>query len=433
MTKNISDKEMRKFFDSAVDLIGKDWLDEKRRYYYSDKKGQHRHDSPPKVIQDYQRAIKDLNKEEDEVDFLFGNITESTIRFIQLGRFYENLSDSEVILPDGELVAEDIKKRYRDKLRNQDEFEKARFELQAAAGYARKGLSVDFIDEGEEKRPDLLVKSTEQKIFVECKKLDKSSKGDKKKKNKVSLLLRKTAEAINEESFIGLYRLHEVPSNSKIKETISELQGKNLQGAEDKELDFGSLKLSNLFSHRKTVKTPTAGQRPLKQYEFFFNTYVRSKLKRNFDIDYMWEDLTEEELSTGHVSAEIQERGISVAWRKPKFIAAKFPREENQVNQILSQFDEAYGKFGKEIPNILHIEALNLEKLDEENAEELENRIGGQLKVKSRISAVVLSTSLIDKKDDLRFKQPVKIIENYDPYSEINEKFFKNLLEKKKK
>lgn len=432
MTKNISSREMRDFFDSAVDLLGEKWLEKKRKYYYSKKEGQHRHNPPPKVIQDYQRALKDLDKEEDETDFLFGDITESSLRFMQLGRFYQNLSDSEVILPNGELVVEDIKERYRSKLRDEDEFEKAKFEIQAAAGYSRRGFSVDFIEEGEEKRPDLLVKSSEQEIFVECKKLDKSSKKDRKKKNQVNLLLRKTAEAVDEESFIGLYHLEEIPSDSKIKGTISEIQNKNVQESEQIELEFGNLKLANLFSYRKTVKTPTAGEQPLEQFKFFYNTYVRSKIKRNFDIDYMWEDLTEEEFSTGQVMAEVQERGISVAWRKPKFIGAKFSRNKNQVKQILSQFDEAYGKFGKEKPNILHIEAPNLEKLDEEKAKELENRIGGQLKVKSRISAVVLSTSLIDKRNEIKFRQPVRIIENYDPYSEINDKFFKELVGKEK-
>lgn len=430
MSQHIGGTKISNFFHSAVDLLGKDWLEEKKKYYYSKKKGQHRHHSPPKIIQEYQRALKDLNYEEDETEFLFDEMTEGTLQFIQLGRFYENLSESKVVLPNGEIVSEDIKERYRDKLRNKDEFDKAKFELQAAAGYARSGFRVNFIDEGEEKRPDLLVKGSETDIFVECKKLDKESSEDKKKKNQVNLLLRKTAESIAEESFIGLYQLEEIPSASQAKGITTKLQGKKIQEPMEINLDFGKLKLAKLFPYKNIVETPTAGEQTVKQFKFFYNTYVKNKIKRNFGIDYNWENLTEEQFSTGHVEAEIQKRGVSVAWRNPKFIGAKFPRGSNQIKQILSQFDSAYEKFGKEKPNILHIEAPNLNKLDKNEAKRLDDKIGGQLNVKSRISAVILSTSIIDRKEGITFKQPVKIIENYDPYTSIEADFFKKLVNK---
>ena len=67
------------------------------------------------------------------------------------------------------------------RLKNMNHFESAAFEAEVAAGYARDGCEVEFIEEGTEKTPDLKVSPMHAPVFyVECKRRDSLTERDRK-------------------------------------------------------------------------------------------------------------------------------------------------------------------------------------------------------------------------------------------------------------
>jgi len=67
------------------------------------------------------------------------------------------------------------------RLKNPLQFEAAAFEIETAAAYVSKGWTVTFVEEGEQKTPDLLVETDNGDSFwAECKRRDQVTKRDKR-------------------------------------------------------------------------------------------------------------------------------------------------------------------------------------------------------------------------------------------------------------
>jgi hypothetical protein len=72
----------------------------------------------------------------------------------------------------GNELAINSQDRFRERLKNKDEFNQSAYEIQIAVALARAGFSTWFIQESSqpnEKTPDFLVKYKKQKFYVECK------------------------------------------------------------------------------------------------------------------------------------------------------------------------------------------------------------------------------------------------------------------------
>ena len=111
---------------------------------------------------EYEKWLEELKKTKNiplRADFLKLAILANAIRLVKGLKGYEKLID---------------------RLKRREEFESAAFEAEIAASYVARGFDVEFVEEGNERSPDLVVSAEGKNFWVECKCRDALSDRDKK-------------------------------------------------------------------------------------------------------------------------------------------------------------------------------------------------------------------------------------------------------------
>lgn len=92
-----------------------------------------------------------------------------------LGRAISTLRDCDVITPSGEAIKKSFEDIYRKRIRLEENFWDAIFELEIAAALSRTGFNVKLIEEQEMGGPDIFVQTADGPVWFECKRKRKQT------------------------------------------------------------------------------------------------------------------------------------------------------------------------------------------------------------------------------------------------------------------
>jgi hypothetical protein len=409
-------EDLRNYFYTAKLFIGEDWLEEQRKRYFS--KGGNTTDSPPPIISQYHQSFFDLEIEErDDIEELFfpsKGVSETSFRFINIGRFIADIGDGKISDPDGSYLDKSLSAAFAHRLRNPDEYEKALFELQIGAGYSREGYDVSFIEEGEQKAPDILIEHDGTNIYLECKRCDRSTGEQQERGGLYESLITKVESLVNSES-ITVIELDRLPEMEEIHSLEEHLSKNPLRPQCSEKLPFGRIYLYK-FRNTEIKRLPQYNLDIIEQSNLFYNQYVSPIIYSKFGPKGSVSELFEK----GHLDAEIAKDPGGTKFRNVRWIGVRYPYDADLINPVLKQFDSAYGKFSKDHPNILHIDVPYLKDYSQEDAQELINRIGGQLNVKKRIASEIINK---DSDKGFEYGHQMGKVDNYDPYQPMPEDF----------
>lgn len=388
----MSEKELKMHFEAAVHFLGQDWLNEKRREFYGEESPNHmNHGSPPEAVSQYNRGLEEFGYVEPDAPNILSpdEFSEPTLRLINLGRYISDLSDASTYYSDSKKVEEGLPPSIRDRLRLNEESKKTMFELQVAAGYAREGQSVQLIEEGnDEPEADIrLPLSTE--IFVECKRVD-SLPGSAQDRQGISETLFKTTASRFDREGIAIFELTRVPDNSeagKISQHLPRLSNNTREHHID--LPYGTLHVFPFLQPGTIKDVPRVSSNQFVEWMEFVELEVAPLLNTKLDIH-------PDELDNSTLESDVQSAGGKLRYREPLFIGMITETQDDFIQPVLNQFQSSLRKFDESNVNILHVDIPNMfSKMQLEDIEEIESRIGGLLWNNPKITGFCLSTENI--------------------------------------
>ncbi|GAB6861252.1 hypothetical protein ACFR97_14400 [Haloplanus litoreus] len=418
-----SDREsLRRNFNNAVDLIGRDWLEQKKAENYGENERDHKHGrSPHPLVIRYHRGRIDLFDEEVDAPELYSedHYSAGTHSLVVLGEHLSHLSDSHLVNQHGELISTDISDHLRTRLQNPDEFREVIAEIEAAALYSREGYGVDFIEEGKTKAPDLRIRN-HTSLCVECKRCSRVTQEDRKHGG-LHEAIQKSINSHSERDGIFIVNINRTPSGEEAHNIDKYLP----EDTEDTtyhriDLPFGEL-LILPFERQSEIKTierqPTSpGDTPYEFYSDYVAPVISSRLNMNLELD---------DFRSKNFEVSLKDTGDTLYLENSSFIGILHESNEDRVKQILRQFSKASGKFPESTPNILHLKIPFLTELTYSEFDTLVNGIGGKLNISDSISAVVISWHRLktDPDGSITYETIVGNMENITPRVEIPSRF----------
>lgn len=167
--------ELHNAISLTQDYFGKEWLSEQSKILqskpkqFANKFTHHLLPKPHPIVPLYVDSLRNYAQIESKPENGFD------IAALKLISFYQSIARLRrigVVDFNGKKLATDSQDRFRERLKNKDEFDQTAYEIQIAVALARKGLSTWFIQESSkvnEKTPDILVAYKKQRFYVECK------------------------------------------------------------------------------------------------------------------------------------------------------------------------------------------------------------------------------------------------------------------------
>ncbi len=352
-----------------------------------------------------------------------GKPQEQALRFINFGTFLHEIDSAGIVTASGKWLDESLADFSRPRLRNPDEYQQTVSEIRAGSIYANMDYDVYFIEEGNQKAPDLWIPFQDSEIKIECKRCGTPGSIKDRKGIYESLINRITSATHNPSIF--LFDLDRLPSPKEAQNVDQYLPSElNRRTEKDIEAPFGDIHILSYMEYTRTKGIPSYGLDSDEQLEFLYDYYIKPAIyaKTGEELD----------LYDSFESATIEPDGNKVAvspktteYFDPMFVGIRYDGDDDLITPVVRQFDAARGKFGKEDPNILHIEVPYLDELSQEQFEELHQRLRGKLNVNSRVSVVVVTKEYMewDDEDCLNYATFVGSEENLDPYINLPSSF----------
>lgn len=414
----IDNEKAKSLFENAVQYVGREWFIESYREYYGEEDGaDHQHQrGPPELITQYARALEELGYQEPKAPEILpaDQISEPTLRMINLARYASNLENIETYYADSGEVRSGLDNLLINRLKGQ-EYEKAFFEIQVAAGYARQDLPIQFVEERGVKTSDIRIPIGDTTIYIECKRVDRKPGSAQKRSGLYEVLFGQTSNALDREGIVvfDLDRLPSIDEAQNITEHLPENTGDS--DSHEIEIPYGTIRIYPFLEPGKDKEIVKSAPQPMLEFQTFTDLEVVPILRTKFDDDFEKEDI-----DNATIEAESTGNDVVMKWRKPLFMGSIIDSSDDYIKPVLNQIDSARAKFSKSMPNIVHVDIPNLDNFSEDEIRELRRRIGGKLKVNTRINAVCVSTEIFETlNDSIGFRHFMLYIENWDPATEL--------------
>lgn len=416
MSERFSGKE---YFAKATGFIGKSWLNEQvEKYRDSDP-----HKTAPRLVQQYRRARKELGYVEDEFDSLFPATSIPTLEFINLGRYVTLLEDSDAVVVHPETfdgLDVTLAEHFVDDLRNPRHYERTLYELQTGNLYDQRGYTVQFLaeDKSDAKTPDILLR-TPFKVFVECKRVDAVSGSVQKAKSIAGELNDRTVRHLDP-GHVAVFEYSSEPEMSNIGVTGA-IPSRTWNGPTSVELPFGTVTVFNVEERfgKHGIWVINSGQDVRSEYEEVYETYLQPLVK----------NVLGEELGLDDVEfclkGDRQKDSTPTVYTDLKFSCVPTRFERNRVFRVAGQVDKARKKFGKEHPNILHIDTPYKAETAEEIVDDIREAVGRKLGSTRRVTAVTVTLPLKERNDAGadKIRHQAASVKHTDPYADLRSKF----------
>ena len=390
----------RKYFQSAMNLIGESWLNS---HLSSDENstdtGQAEYnvpienDVPPPIVKEYRMANEDIQHDRTEVIEL-PEWRNKSLEFLRLGWVYRTIQDIPIISPQGDRLSEvTVEQLFRDRLRSYDEFNSSRYEMEVAATYEKIGHSPAFIheEESKQKTPDIELIDTSPNVQIECKRCRKQSDEERKQSNRAKKLFRNIQSQPPQESYVAIIELDHTPEKSEVEDvqydlpSAYEIKSNRYINAE---LSFGEITIIPLPNDRR-IRYPANNVRSFSLMQNLYDDLIKPVISSELNTD---SDFSE--LDNSVLLFEAKNRPATLLIRNINFIAIRESTwGQNIYNRLRSQFTDVSKKFDEK-PSVLHIDFPDMNEGDSVQRLELRKHIGGELKPRPDISGVVISGTI---------------------------------------
>jgi len=422
-----SREELEACFNAAVEFIGSQWLHtqyETQLEENDSNKTDIRNRYTPNLIKQYQSAGIYLGKLEDKFPEILpeGRPNQSALKFTNFGRYIRNLDGATVVSPDEKIIDKTLKEIFRPRLRNPDEYEQTVYEIQVGSMYSQVGESVYFIEEGNTKAPDILIDRAGKNIKIECKRCGLPGARAERKGIYESLINKLTANS--HAGAIFIIDLNRQPTPQEAQE-IDHYLPDDITRRTSREIPapFGEIHVIPYSKLSRIKPVPTGGLNQEESLALFYDFYILPEIYTRFGEEIGMHEF--EQSSIRPAENKVAVTDTKMEYYDPMFIGIRYEARDDLVQPVINQFNKARKKFKKDNPNILHIDVPFLDDLSKEEFVNLHQRIRGKLNVNRRISAVSLTSEIIERKDPnmLDFAIICGSEENHDPYVEIPSDF----------
>lgn len=417
MSERLSGKDC---FVKATEFIGEDWLNEQvEKHRASDS-----HKTAPQLVQNYRRARKELGYVEDEFASKFPATSMPTAEFINFGRYITLLenSDATVVHPETfDVLDITLAEHFGDGLRNPQHYERTLYELQTGYFYDRQGYTVQFLaeDKSDSKTPDILLR-TPFKVFVECKRVDAVSNSVRKAKSIAGELNNRTVRHL-EAGHAAVFEYSVEPEMSDLTGVTGAIPSSTRNGPASAELPFGTVTVYNVeeMFGEHGIWVVNSGNDVRSKHEEVYETYLQPLVKNTLGEELGLSDI---EFAT---KAESLEYPTRTEYAKLRFSCVPTRFERNRVSRVAGQVEKARKKFGKEHPNILHIDAPFGTETAEEIVDDLREAVGRGLGSTRRVTAVTVTLPVKEIGDTgaEAIRHQAISIKHIDPYTNLPDKF----------
>lgn len=407
-------------FDAAADFLGRGWLNAQVETFRNSAS----HKTAPRPVQNYRRARKELGYVEDEFESRFPEMSMPVLEFLIIGRYVLLLreSDADVVHPESfDVLDTTLNEHFATNLRNPDHYQRALYELQTGYFYAHQGYTVQFLAEehSDSKTPDVLLR-TPFKVFVECKRVDAVSNDVQKAKSIAGELTERTAKHLDP-GHVAVFEYSSEPEMDDIAGVTDNIQSSTWNGPTTTELPFGTVTVFNLTTvfgengvwlvdDRKSVTS---------EHEEVYETYLQPLVERVVDEELALSGI-EHAMKTSR-----REWPARVDYSELKFACIPTRFDRNRVDRVAGQVDKARRKFGKEHPNILHIDTPFEPDTAEEIVDDVRDAIGRRLGSTRRVTAVTVSLSVKERGDAgaEAIRHQAVSLRHTDPYANLPNEF----------
>lgn len=401
-------------FDAATDFLGRDWLNAQVETFRDSPS----HKTAPRPVKNYRRARKELGYVEDEFESHFPETSMPVLEFLNLGRYILLLrkSGAEIVHPESfDVLDTTLNEHFATDLQNPDHYQRALYELQTGYIYARQGYTVHFLaeEQSDSETPDILLR-TPSKVFVECKRVDAVSNDVQKAKSIAGELTKRTARDLDP-GHVAVFEYSSEPEMDDIAGVTGDVPSSTWNGPTTTELPFGTVTLFNLTTvfGQNGVWLVNDGKSVMSELEEVYETYLQPLVKR----------VVGEELSLSGIEyatkANRREGPARVDYSELKFACLPTRFERNRVDRVAGQVDKARRKFGKEHPNILHIDTPFEPATAEEIVDDVRDATGRRLGSTRRVTAVTISLPVKERGDAgaEAIRHQAVSIRHTDPYA----------------
>ena len=383
----ISKEKLRSYFETAVQFLGRDWIvEEDRKFYESREKTPSSTKSPPQVVAQYHRALEELGYREAAVPQILSpdRLSEDTLRMVNLGRYISELDGVHTYDCSDDVVTSGIPESLSRELKLINHYEKAMFEIQIAAGYARQYSDVQMIEEGD--KPEVDIRIPTDDIYIECKRVDSLPQSGQKLRGVSETLFSSIESKTNREAII-IFEFETVPDYSEARRISQYLPDMTNDTKEHHiKLPYGDLHILPFYKPNSQKSIARSVERDIHQWNEFIEHEVRPMLKTKLGIEL-------HELVQSRLTGKMKSDRVMNHYKNPVFFDISSPTKQDYIQPILNQFQSSRRKFGDSSFNILHIDIPNMmNKMRKEDIQELQRRIGGLLWKNPKISVFCLST-----------------------------------------
>ena len=394
-TGELSDEAAKRYFEVATHFLGEDWLLETRDEFFGDDSGTPNHKSPPAIVSQYDRGLEELGYEEPDAPDLLppDQFSKSTLQFINIGRCVSELATAETYDVDDNKVTDGLPESIQHRLRDDDEWEKVLFELQVAAGYARRSYPVQLIEEGSDPGADIRI-PLDKEIRIECKRVDPRP-GAAQDRRGISETLFSSLSAQVDREGIAIFELSDIPENAaarKLQHHLPNLSNSTRENHID--LPFGTLHIFP-YSEPGLIKQVPKTSTGIPSFSSFARLEVEPILVTKLDLAL-------EDLDNATLETDVQPQNTVIRYRNPLYIGVAVDVQDDYIQPVLNQFQSSLRKFDESNVNILHVDIPNMfEKMSVADIKEIRRRIGGLLWNNGKVTAFALSAEKFDN-DEIR-------------------------------
>ena len=407
-------------FDAAADFLGRDWLNAQVETF----RDSPTHKTAPRPVKNYRRARKELGYVEDEFESHFPETSMPVLEFLNLGRYVLLLRESgaDIVHPESfDILDTPLNEHFATDLQNPDHYQRSLYELQTGYFYARQGYTVQFLaeEQSDSKTPDILLR-TPFKVFVECKRVDAVSNDVQKAKSIAGELTERTVTHLDL-GHVAVFEYSSEPEMDDIAGVTGDVPSNTWNGPTTTELPFGTVTVFNLTTvfGENGVWLVDDGKSVTSEHQEVCEAYLQPLVKR----------VVGEELSLSGIEfatkATRREWPARVDYSELKFACLPTRFERNRVDRVAGQVDKARRKFGKEYPNILHIDTPFEPATAEEIVDDVRDAIGRRLGSTRRVTAVTISLPVKERGDAgaEAIRHQAVSIRHTDPYAYLPNKF----------
>lgn len=294
------------------------------------------------------------------------------------------------------------------RLKSQTEFYSASFEVEVASSYVNRNWGVEFVEEGSEKTPDLLITRTDGSTFwVECKRRDQLTQRDK------------TIESIwleFEQLLLGYIGPHKLNYLIVVKALIDPIRSdvKYLYGLIVKGIDKGGLGTIDPESNRITGILDNS-----RRFELTVQKLANPDEEFESDgINYV----TNEDYDRVTMLSEMKVESDKSLVRNPIISALKNTNSSDKVTGVINALKKAVKQIPKGGPSVVWIRIPDNSWGD--NVNKSFKQIQGLLKREltnnhnTRVNAAIIMTRYFEKEKDGKreglFYRPLKMIVEHD-------------------